>query len=691
MVTVAREAPANARRQARASLLSRSVPNPTLSVRQFAERYVRLPKTSPFGNVPFRCHRQPYSGLLFAELESGNWKTIVVCGPSQSGKTLQAFVIPILRDVLELRLNTVAAFPEADMASDKWDTDFLPTLKDSPELQHLIPTKGPGSRSGRIKDRVSLGNGVDIKIMSRGGKDTAKAGYTSPRVYVTEAAGWSHSGEKSQEANPLRQLRARTKAFKRKDPRRCLLVEGTLTVEDELPWNARGEDDDEKFISTRSRILSPCPHCGRWISPERKDLFGWQYAVSEDEAANEAAFVCPDCSKPISEDQRQASVTECRLVHAGQSVDEHGEVVGDRPPTSTLWFHWQAWHNLLREAADFAVAEWEADQLEEGTEEHENAQKELAQFDFSEPFKSTLADHEPLKPKLIRKRTDRWKRNVIPHDTAQLTAGIDLGEFTGWPYVMAHREGGQKHVPSYGGFDVCTDKGQDVESRIVASLHEYASGTIEEGFPQEGSDGALIPGVVLIDGGWMPNAVARFIREKGGVGQQRYWLSRGRGASTKQGGYVHPPKLGGRVVMIGNQWRGDINHDRQIIEITFNADFWKLKLASMLRAKADTKGSLAFFQPEMKNEHAKVSNHHGNEQYVKRWEIGKGLVEGWVVSGDQHLNDAAVLALVAADIAGVELMSIPEVDHASTAEDTDSEEPPIGSPEWCARALAGGL
>lgn len=656
-------------------LIEESLPAKTLSVREFAEQHVMLPATSPFGHVPFRCYRQPYSGLLFDELDSGRWKTLVISGPSQSGKTLSAFVIPILRDIKELRMNTIAALPEADMAADKWDSDFLPTLENSPELKKLLPEFGPGSRRGRIRDRVTMGNGVDLKIMTRGGDDTAKAGYTSPRVYVTEAAGWSHSGEKSVEANPLRQLRARMKAFKRNDPRRCLIVEGTLTVEDELPWSARGEDDDEKIISTRSRILSPCPHCGAWILPERRHLVGWQSAETEDEAANESVFLCPECERPIDDDQRSKSVAECRLVHHGQHVNKHGEVVGDNPPTSTLWFHWQAWHNLLRDAADFGVAEWEAEQIEEGTEERENAEKELCQFDFSTVFKSQLAEHEPLKATTIRKRTDQWKRNLLPHDTVKVTVGVDIGKWTGWWFLIAHRAGGQKHVAAYGCFDICRSKSDDEDSRIVQALHEFADEIIEQGFPQEGADGLWIPDVVWIDNGYKPDAVGQFVYERGGVKQARYWTARGRGKSTKFGGYTHPTRIAGATVKLGTQWHGKVNYDRKIVELTFNADHWKLHVDSRLRADPGRKGAMTFPITQTKNEHAKLSNHLANEQFKREWVPGKGLVDAWVITGDQHWKDAAAMASGAGDMAGVDLTAIAEeLEEETGGESAEQEE-----------------
>lgn len=617
----------------------------------------------PYKGHPFRVNRQPITGLLFREFDRGHWNEIYIAGPSQSSKSLCGFVIPTLRDVHELGLDALVGTPEADMMSDKWDKDFLPVLENSPALRPLIPTKGPGAKGGRIKDRITLGNGVDIKVMTRGGKDTAKAGYSSPRLRLTEAAGWSQKAEASQEGGPFRQILARMRAFRRDDPRRQLTVEGTFSVADELPALARGADDDERFKSTRSTIQSPCPHCGKFINPERKYLVGWQGAESEHEVRDLAAWQCPKCSALIDDAERLKSLRDCVLVHAGQRVTRTGRVMGEAPPTSTLWFAWTSWHNTLLGAADIALDEWEATTYEEGTQERDDAERALCQFVHGKPYKPKAGANDPLEAKAVRKRVAEWRRNVIPHDTVAVSVGIDLGDWTGWPLVVAHRERGQKHVPSYGAFDIKRNKSDHLESRIVAALHQYAD-ELELGFPHEGHDGEYIPDKVWIDGGYQPDAVAQFIRERGGVDQDRYFLVRGRGKSNG-GNYTHKSRVAGSTIAIGKQWYMQPNYDRRIYEITFNADWWKLDLDARMRAELERKGALSFFLAETKNEHARISNHICNEQYRETWKPGKGLVSEWVKTGDNHLKDAGAMALGAGDHGGVKLVDVVETSPAA--------------------------
>jgi len=624
-------------------------PRRQLNHREFAEKYVRL-ATGPYRGLPFRVHRQPFTGLLFDEMDSRRWPTIFVTGPSQSSKTLSAFVIPALRDWAELRVDNILGVPEGDMASDKWEKDFLPTLEASPDLRHLIPTRGPGSRGGSIRDRITLGNGVDAKIITRGGQDTAKAGYTAPHVRVTEAAGWSTASEASSEANPLRQLIARMRAFRRSE--RSLIVEGTTTVADELPWRARGDDDDERLISTQSTLQGPCPHCEAFIAPERQHLVGWQQAQTEQEAVDRAAWMCPECQNLISDKQRRTLHQDLRLVHYGQLVDAQGNVIGEPPPTSTLWFRWTAFNNCLLDAADVAVDEWKAAQIEDGTLERDNAERELCQFCHALPHRSLLAEDEPLNATPVRKRFTELPRNVLPADTQAWTIGVDIGKWSSHWAAVALRETGELYVPAYGIFSVVRDNSDEVEERVLHSLLQFRDEVCEAGLPQEGSDGTLLPNLVGVDIGYLPDVIADFVRRSGRLRANRYRGLRGRGASVRQGqGFTPLKKRTEMKPVSGTQWWGELNHERRVLEITFDADFWKLMVHERVKTKVGRPGSLAFYRADTPNEHARISNHIANEQLRFTWQPDKGRVGKWVKTGENHFLDALAMAMVMLDMA----------------------------------------
>jgi hypothetical protein len=171
--------------------LSQARPQRLRSMRQFAEEEVIIPD-GPFAGRPFRCARQPYTGLWFDEVDSGRWTRCVATGPTQSGKTLSCFIIPLLYHLFEMGETVICGLPDMDMASDKWNMDILPVLEQS-RYRDLMPQRGGGSRGGKVES-VKFTNGATLKFMSGGGSDKSRAGFTSRVVVVTETDGMDQPG-----------------------------------------------------------------------------------------------------------------------------------------------------------------------------------------------------------------------------------------------------------------------------------------------------------------------------------------------------------------------------------------------------------------------------------------------------------------------------------------------------------------
>ena len=648
--------------RALALVADRSVPQLPLSHREFARRFVRMPPDGPRAGQMYRDEWQPVIGVLWDELDKGCWSEVVVTGPVQASKSFGALVVPTLRDVHQLRVSPIVAVPEADTFADKWDRDFLPVLDASRELSALIPLGGSGARGGRVKDRLTLGTGIDIKVMSRGGKATNKASYTTQRLRITEAAGFSDasSAESDQEADAYRQLVARLGAFDYNDPRRLVLIEGTGTVAEALPWRLRGEDDEEVLISSRSRLVSPCPHCEAWISPEREHLVGWKGAQSIVQVLEQARFVCPECGGQIDDEQRRKSLQDVRIVHHWQEITPDGTITGPAAPVLRLWFRWSAWHNCLIGAGTTAVYEWEASQIEDGTIDRENAERDLCQKRWAIPYKPSEGDNPRLDAKVLTRRVGAWQRGVLPEDTDILTIGIDPGKWTGWWLALATQSDGSEYVPAYGAFDVMREASDSVSERIYAALVEFNQERILEGFPQAGADGFMLPDAVGIDIADWPDDIAAALREFGQGWNERWFATRGAGISVKKNNfhYKQPTKIGGEVKRIGRQWYAKWNYDRKIPEITVNADFWLRDTQDRLRSKPDLQcgvhvykpGSITFYKVDHPKEHNRLTNHLAAEQLEDVFDRTTGLpTKKMVRHGDNHLSDCLKIARVMAD------------------------------------------
>jgi len=362
-------------------LLRQAHPPRRRTMRQFAEQEVVIPD-GPYSGRRFRCDRQPYTGLWFDEVDSGRWTRCVATGPTQSGKTLSCFVIPLLYHLFEIGETVICGLPDMDMAGDKWRESILPVIERS-RYRKLLPRSGGGSRGGRVES-IQFRNGSTLKFMSGGGGDKSRAGFTSRVVVVTETDGLDLAGAKSRESDKITQLEARTRAY---GNRKQIYLECTVSTEQGRTWR-------EYQQGSCSRILLPCPHCGAWVSPEREHLLGWQSAASQVEARSTAFFVCPACSEGWSEAERAQANAGGRLVHRDQKI-EAGIVSGDLPQSDTLGFRWSGVNNLFVSAGDMAGDEWRASRAPD----EDNAEREMRQFVWclpAQPLKWNQVSLAPL-------------------------------------------------------------------------------------------------------------------------------------------------------------------------------------------------------------------------------------------------------------------------------------------------------
>ena len=534
----------------------------------------------------------------------------------------------------------IVGIPDGTMVNDKWEKEIKPIFDSSSELRKLLPTDGPGSRGGKIRDSVRLTNGVWLRFMTRGGSDQSKAGYTARVVIVTEAAGWSVGTETSTEADPLEQIRARQQSWDWDD--RLLIVEGTVTVAEAYPWALRAN-------SSESRLVSPCPHCGRYISPEREHLLGWQDAESAGEAAAAAYFECPECAERIDDDDRRWSVERVRIVHGDQRIDRIGRVRGKLPKSRRLWFRWSGWHNLFNSIGSLAVDEWRCARTEEDSPERESAERRQAQFKWCTPYEPKPIEGAPLdRAVIVRRMAADLPRGVCPEWTQYFTIGVDMGMYAGHMFGVCAGDEGPHHCPTYDSFDVDGDK-RDVDDAIyqaLLNLHEM----IEAGWAWQGhGDELLRPQMVFIDAGYKPDGVFRFIKKiQGRKRSGRYLAVVGRGSAQMQKIYTAPKKRGGGVAELGAGWHVALSKSRRVWEGFIDSDFWKDRVHHLFRTPDDSGDRMTLFTGTQ-NEHRRLARHLTNEERQVVFEPGKGEVRKFVRRGQQHYLDAAAYAEAALD------------------------------------------
>lgn len=610
----------------------------------------------------FSFKRQPITKLWANEIDSGRWSEFVYTGCSQSGKSFIGYVCPLIYHAVELGDNCVLAVPLEEMASDKWDQDIRPVMQHSARMRGLLPTHGAGSAGGKVKDSITLSDGTALKIMTKGGSDQGKAGFTARVIAVTELAGFSRNTAGSREAMPLRQLQARQRSY-RNDERRTYL-EGTKTVESELPWTL-------KPTSSRSRIVCPCPSCERWVCPEREHLKGWEGAGSVRKAMDLARWYCPNCDEPMSEEERIASLMEAKLLHGDQTIDRKGRISGDMPDTDRLWFDYGAFHNAFLTAGDIAKDCWLKEQIpEDDIEGREDAEKSLSQFVFGTCYRPPiLVDPVVVTADMIATtRQVKWKCGIVPDDTSRLMIGVDLGEHHGYYSITAFRSTMQAHITDYGKFDIPSAE-HDIETALFLALKDLWE-LVGGSYPTASGKQKAVD-QMLIDSNYHGEAVYTFIKwaRKQGVDDETIYPVLGRG-ETQMGKvrYVAAQKTNNEIREVDPYGRYHITWVRkqQLRRMILDADAFKIKVQRALKVQSENKGSLTLFAAPHAGQHKRISQHLVSEELK--------IVDGkrvWEVHGANHWLDTVAYAWAGAYRLGWD----PTGDAAELEENTDQSSP----------------
>lgn len=392
-----------------AAAIDESIPHDFRTISEFAEQDIICPPSSPRADEPFLIEAQPFAGLLFAAIESGDYYRFAVTGPLQSGKTF-LFIIVALYHLFEVGEDVIYGIPQMEMAMDKWKRDFLPVIMAS-KYRDMMPESGAGSQGGKFES-ITFKNGKTLKFMSAKGGDEKRSGVTSRILIMTEIDKYDEAAEASRESDPVTQMIGRLESVGISDSR--VYMECSVSF-------ATGRIWVEYNAGTGSRIATPCPYCKAYVSMERENLHGWHDAEDEIEAHKKAHFKCPECDEKWSEEDRIAANKACVLVHRGQEITPDGEIVGSAPKTYTIGFRWNSSNNLLKSAADLGWKEWKA----RIDPDDENSERTLLQFTWAKPW-SGESNATGIKPSIVSERLTYVDQYLVPEDTEVLTLQIDL-------------------------------------------------------------------------------------------------------------------------------------------------------------------------------------------------------------------------------------------------------------------------
>ena len=603
------------------------------TMREFAEQEIVIPD-GPFTGRRFKCDRQPYSRLWFDAIDSGKGSRFVATGPTQSGKTLTCNLVPLLYHLFEVGETVIFGLPDMDMAADKWNDDLKPII-DRTKYHHLLPASGGGSRGGRVQS-IRFRNGTTLKFMSGGGGDKSRAGFTARVLLVTETDGMDAAGKASREADKITQLEARTLAY---GDQARIYLECTVSTEYGRTWQ-------EYQNGTRSRIVTPCPHCSAHVTLEREHFLGWDSAEDEIEAGDRAVFCCSECGEAWSSSERRTANQKSKLLHRGQELTEAGSVVGSVVKTNTLGFRWSAVNNSFLSTKKLGAKEWHKDKPEDD-ETEDNLEKELCQFFWCEPYVPEESDDLKLEDVTAR-GLPTWPRATVPNDATSLAVGLDIRKRFGHWVALAQRPNAMQHVVEFAAFDIPSDDlGQEVA--ITRALLEFAD-RCESGWTHAENAKPMLPRAVFCDAGWNTNRVYEICKTINKRKVIKWIPSFGRGIDQlKKHSYTTPakrPQQKDHKIL----WRGQGVHLSKtenhpgLHHAIISSDEWKTRVQAAVKTPREQAGALTI-HAALASELTSFGKHLTSERSTEEFVAGKGLVTKWVTeSRSNHWLDALYMA-----------------------------------------------
>lgn len=592
----------------------------------WAEQELVIPDGEHEG-TRFRSDTLPYTKLLLGEIDKRHWRRVVVTGPSQGGKTLSAFVIPTLYHLFEIKEKVICGVPDMDMAGDKWRDDLLPAIEAS-RYRYLLPLRGKGTKGG-TPDVITFRNGSSLKFVSGGGGDKERAGKTARVLVVTETDGMDVRGGGSAESDKLAQMEARTFSYA---DRAQIYLECTVSTEEGFTWKKYQE-------GTASRIISPCRHCGKWVSPEREHFLGWQDAETGVAAGRSAGFFCPECGGGWSDLDRREMNLQSKLVHRGQEVTDTGEIVGTPVETDTFGFRWSAFHNLFQPSAFLGEQEWEAAQ----SEDNESAELKLKQFIWCIPPKDENVEKVELTVGVVRGsargyagRCSGLSRGDIPDGTEFLTCFVDIGKRVLTWSVSAWTGKYDRSVIDYGFFETSLPDVVGEEVAISEALDSLRA-ELESRYRLDAP---------LVDSGHWNTVIFEFVKRSPG-----WRATKGIGEST----YRHPRQAtdGKWPSPNGDRWYLSHLASDGVWEVNFDADWFKHRVHAgyQVRPLSETgerrSGAVTLFGTDPQ-EHSTFADQITAEEFLREFTKARGWKESWKKKRrDNHLLDCDVGNLVA--------------------------------------------
>ena len=381
----------------------------------------------PLRGTRYNPAGDPAHAVMAQQITSGIWQRIIAVGAVQTGKSLATILVPVLRHLTILRQPVVYSLPTITKIQEGWAGKLQPSISDS-GYQSWLPDKGQGAKGSQTPKFVTFRDpqtnaraGTLYLIPGGGVSESAQAAVTASLVCVDEV-----------DSFPSRhRVELVCKRADSYGPRATRILTSTVKLD--------GEDGSESGSiilalyeeSTASRLWFRCPHCGHWQPLE------WDRVRYEDNdeptAIATARYYCEDCGAGWTDDDRLRALSDWRLVHRGQSVDQAtGSVIGAPPPTVAFGLLWTSLDSSLRNLGHIAAEHWRATRAA-ASGDH-GPMRSFVRDQLCRPYRGDLDDERPRHDQMgLAARAHRGHPyGDIPREAEIISTGCDVQKREAW-------------------------------------------------------------------------------------------------------------------------------------------------------------------------------------------------------------------------------------------------------------------
>ena len=399
-------------------------------------RTIRLPDGPMAGSLyDPRSHPAQYEFLK--AYESGNFQNFCVVGPTQDGKSWCVIIIPLCWELFELEYPVVIGLPDENLASATWAGKIRPAIRKA-GLGHLLPTEGLGSKGGSRVTMMVMANGVPMIFIGGGGKsESPQAGRTAPVTKVDEVDSFRDRPHLlpliDRRADAYQQRARRTRTTTIKSDRHSLILKQLADSTD-----------------SRTFVYHGCDH---WFHMTHETL---HYDPESDRTARQSAVLaCPRCGQIFADEERLKMLRDYRLVHRGQSVNAHGEVIGEEPDSETFGLLWNAFDSPLRSLGELAVLHRRAAKVRDETGWHHDM-RQVYRDQFVVPYLDAEDSLDLSEDRMrVKADTSQYRRGSVPGWCKIITLTVDVQLRRHYWLICGHDDRGRTAIIDWGTDRLC--------------------------------------------------------------------------------------------------------------------------------------------------------------------------------------------------------------------------------------------